>query len=116
MGQSGLAVAVNRRSSPRRKPKASTRLTCATGKLGMGANRALSILDVSETGIRMVLKTPPKVGEEMQINLESIVDKRAHALAATVIWCATLADGNHAVGARFQKPLPYAVLQSLAYL
>src|SRR5256885_2178544 len=51
-------VRKNRRANPRRAPKGSTRVTCRRGSLGLGPNLALSLLDVSETGARLLVKEP----------------------------------------------------------
>lgn len=104
----------NRRASIRRKPKTSTKVTCVTGKMGFGPNVAISLLDVSETGIRLIIKTPVQPGHEVEIGLEGLADRRTTKLPAQVIWCAALADGSHCLGARFAKPLDYGLLQALA--
>jgi hypothetical protein len=110
------APAANRRSSTRRKPKASTKVQCIANPMGLGPNVAVSVLDVSETGIRLVLKSALAVGQEIEIGLEGAADRKPTKVGARVIWCAALADGNFCTGARFHKPLPYGVVQAVAYI
>ena len=110
------APASNRRSSARRKPKTTAKVTCVGGTMGIGPNLALSMLDVSETGIRLVLKKAAAVGQEVEVGLEGVGDHRPAKVAARVIWCAALADGSYCIGARFLKALPYGLLHALAYL
>ena len=64
----------NRRNSPRRQPKRTSRALCVTGKFGLGPNVAVALLDVSETGIRLVLKTALVPGHDVEVGLEAIGD------------------------------------------
>jgi hypothetical protein len=106
----------NRRGAARKRPKSSAKIVCVNSSLGLGPNIAVSILDVSETGIRLVSKRALEAGNEVEVSLEGVGQSRTTKILARVIWCAALADGNHCVGARFQKPIAYGVLQSLAYI
>lgn len=106
-------AAKNRRSAPRRSPKNSTRVLCRKGALGLGANMAVSVLDVSETGIRLLVKAGFKEKQEIEVLLSGAGQTQHATLLANVVWCVPAADGNFCIGARFQKPLPYGVLQLL---
>jgi hypothetical protein len=103
----------NQRSSPRRAPKGTTRAQCYRSALGLGANLAVAVLDVSETGVRLVLKADLPLGQEIEVDLDRAAQRPVKALAR-IIWSLPTADGNFCVGARFHKPLPYADLSSLA--
>jgi PilZ domain len=105
----------NRRAALRRKPKSASKVLCVTGKFGLGPNVAVSLLDVSESGIRLVLQTPVPVGQEVEIGLEAPGERRPTTIPGQVIWCVPLADGNHCIGVQFSKALKYSVLQSLTY-
>src|SRR5205807_5017007 len=48
----------NHRRTRRRRPKNHTKVTCHKGPFGLGPNVAVSMLDVSEAGIRLVVKVP----------------------------------------------------------
>ena len=104
---------VNRRASRRRSPKGSTKIRCYRGPMGLGANVAVSALDVSESGAALVVKAHFKPGEEMEVNLEGIIHRRPIKKMGTVVWCMPTSDGCHIVGVRFQGILRYADLNDL---
>jgi hypothetical protein len=106
----------NRRAAVRRSPKRSSKVLCVTGKFGFGPNVAVTLLDVSETGIRLVLSAPLAPGHEVEISLEAMGDQRPTKISGDVMWCVAMADGNHCLGIRFNKPLKWTLLTSLAYL
>lgn len=109
-------AAANRRGSPRKKPKNSTKFGCVPNAHGLGQNVAVSILDVSETGVRMVLKAPARIGQEIEVALEAPGDRRTTKIVAQVVWCVETADGQYCVGAHFTKPISYGSLQALVYM
>jgi hypothetical protein len=109
---SEIKPAGNRRASRRRSPKGSTKVFCYRGPLGLGANVAVSVLDVSETGASLVVKAPFKQGEDMEVNLEGVVHRRPIRKMATVVWCVPT-DKCWAVGVKFQGVLRYADLADL---
>lgn len=98
----------NRRRSHRKKPKESTKFVTFKGSSGLGHNLALSLLDLSETGIRMVVRDPFQTGQEVEVNLESICHRRPIKVPGKVVWCMQAVDGSHCVGIQFYRPLPYA--------
>ena len=102
----------NKRFAPRLPPKGSTRARCYRGPLGLGPNLALSVLDVSETGIRVILSNEVRQGQEIEINLENVAHRPVKVLAE-VIWAMPTPDGHFCVGARFQRHLAYADLRAL---
>jgi hypothetical protein len=106
----------NRRSAPRRQPKKASKFLCRRGQLGLGPNIAVGLLDVSESGIRLMVKTPLDADSDVEIGLQPIGAHKPTTVVAKVMWCIPLADGNHCVGARFEKLLPYAFLQEVAHL
>jgi hypothetical protein len=61
--------AANRRGSRRQQAKKSAAATCQKGSLGLGANLALSVLDVSETGIRLLARAALRTGQQVVITL-----------------------------------------------
>ncbi len=107
------ATRANLRRSRRQSPKGSTKSRAYGNALGLGPNIAVSLLDVSETGIRLVLKEPLKDKAEFMVELES-VGTRSVKVLARVIWMLPLADGNTCVGAEFAKNLLYSDLLALA--
>lgn len=98
----------NRRRCRRLPPQGGTRAACFKGTLGLGLNLALSILDISEEGVRLLIKQQLEVGQEIEINLENLNQRRPLKVLATVAWVVPTADGSWCVGVRFQRTLRYA--------
>jgi hypothetical protein len=106
----------NRRLSRRKLPKGGLKVLCQKGSWGLGPNLALAVLDVSEAGIRLVLKAPLEHGQEISVTLSTPGRCRPlHALARTV-WSVETADGAYCVGASFERRLSYADVIGLAAL
>lgn len=105
---------LNRRAAPRRQPRGGSKIVCAAGKYGLGPNVAVSVLDVSETGIRLVVKAALAVGSEVEVGLESPVDRRPTPVPAEIVWCVPLVGGKFCVGARFAHPLKYSLFQAFS--
>src|SRR5947209_4558292 len=103
-------AAKNRRRARRHRPKRGPRVACHTGAFGMGPDVALSLLDLSEGGMRMLVKVPVPAGAEVGLSLEGPGQPRPFKLTATVAWAVPAADGAHCVGLRFQRDLRYADL------
>jgi hypothetical protein len=104
----------NRRSSQRKTPRRSVRIECRKGALGLGPNIACGFLDVSEGGVRMIVKEELEVGGEAEVILSSHGIKDAIKRVANVCWLVTLEGGQHAVGLHFQKLIAYRDVQLLA--
>jgi PilZ domain len=102
-----------RRTAPRRKPKGSTRVACRKGALGLGPNLARSILDLSEGGIRLVVKSPLKLGDEVEVSLGAPGGLGDVSRKGDVVWVVPAADGTWCIGVAFQKRLDYSCLQDL---
>jgi len=79
----------------------------------LGSNVAVSLLDLSETGVRLLLKENLRIGQEFELTLESAASRPVRAVAQ-VVWSIATAEGQFCVGARFQKALSYAALQALS--
>src|SRR5689334_19318459 len=93
------AARANTRRVRRHAPKGSTRLHACRNALGLGPNIAAALLDVSEAGVRLLLREGLTVGHEFEVRLEGA----AHSVKriARVIWCVATADGLFCVGASF---------------
>jgi hypothetical protein len=103
------------RPRARRSPaKGSCKVTCRRGSLGLSPNLAKTVLDLSETGIRLVVREALPVKQEIEIGLESSCHAGPLRRLANVVWSLPTADGFHCIGAQFQRRLTYADLQVLA--
>lgn len=100
----------NRRAALRRPPKQSTRVVCYKGSIGLGRNIALSLLDISESGARLVLSAALKKKQDVLVEITSVNSVRPIKMSATVVWSMPTADGNHCVGLQFNKLLNYSEL------
>jgi hypothetical protein len=103
----------NRRGDRRQSVKRSARAACRKGGLGLGPNLAASLLDVSQTGSRLVVTAPLEKGQQVEVTLEGIGGRRPVKLLASVVWCVPAADGNYCVGCTFEKRVSYLDLSSL---
>lgn len=104
----------NRRSSRRLPPRGKGKATCRKGALDLGVNLAVGVLDLSETGARLLLKEGLPVGQEVSITLETPASGLRLLRLANIIWSIRTADGAIAVGVRFQKHVRFAELDHLA--
>src|SRR5207248_10408801 len=92
VNQPNPTIKKNRRGVTRRAPKRSTRVTCRRGSLGMGPNIGLSLLDVSETGARLLVKESLAPGEKIELGLLAPARMREHVLPGVVAWGVETAD------------------------
>jgi PilZ domain len=104
----------NKRLSRRNPVKTSTRLRVYRNAMGLGPNIASSLLDLSETGLRAILKEAVTVGQQVEVNLESAASGRTLKAMAGVIWVVPGADGTFVAGLRLQKAISYGDLLALA--
>jgi hypothetical protein len=104
----------NKRRSRRQSPKGSTRVRAYRNALGLGPNISAGVLDVSETGVRLLLKETLPIGQEFEVILESVAGSGFVKVIAKVIWVVKTADGQFCTGSEFTKSLSYANLQKLA--
>jgi hypothetical protein len=103
----------NKRLNRRVAPKRATKAICYANALGLGANIADSVLDVSETGIRLKLKSGLKKGQEVQMTLET-TGKRLTKIQAHCMWILPAGDGTFFAGFRFEKSIDWASFLALA--
>ena len=85
---------------------------CRKGCLGLGANLVNHPFDLSETGVRLVLKAAVKRGEEAEVVLSACFGRSVERRATTV-WCVPV-EGGYLAGLRYQSLIPYADLQGQA--
>src|SRR5271163_2774713 len=95
------------RGSMRNRPKSWTKFTCRKGSLDVGPNIAVSLLDVSETGLRLVVCEHLVKGQEIALTLETPGHARPIRVLGKAVWCLPTTDKNFCVGIRFDKCLAY---------
>jgi hypothetical protein len=103
----------NRRLNHRRRARTSVRIECRKGSYGLGANVAVSILDVSESGVCLVTAQEFPLKTEVEVVLGGYGIRVALKRIAVVRWQLKLADGQFCTGMEFQKRLAYRDLQNL---
>ncbi|MGF1581737.1 MAG: PilZ domain-containing protein [Gemmataceae bacterium] len=82
--------------------------------MGLGRNIALTVLDVSETGVRLLVDRPLEPGEEVEVNLEVIVHRHAFRLRANVVWCLAVEyQGCYCKGIAIRRQLPCRTFQEM---
>ncbi|MFQ3649662.1 MAG: PilZ domain-containing protein [Gemmataceae bacterium] len=103
----------NQRMARRLKAKSSSKVHATRNWLGLGPNIAIQLLDLSESGVRLLLREPMELGQEFELMLEGPGSRPKRHLAR-VVWCVAAQDGSYVIGAKFDKYLPYPELLSLA--
>jgi hypothetical protein len=106
----------NRRAALRRAARGGSRVACRKGVLGLGPNIAVALLDVSETGVRLLVKEALKPRQEVEVCLLAPGHVREFKHAGQIVWTVPAADGNHAVGIAFDRQLPYSAVLDLGRL
>jgi hypothetical protein len=96
---------LDRRGSRRRAPKRGVRATCRRGALDLGPNLAVAVLNVSETGIALLLTEALDSGQQISLTLDATTGGRPVKRLGTVVWSAPAAEGTSRAGVRFEKPL-----------
>ncbi len=97
----------NRRNEVRKPPRGTVKVECRKGAFGFGKNLAVSFLDVSEGGVRMILNAELTLGDETEVILTGYGMAKLIKRLADVRWIYALEGGNWCVGLEFQKRLPY---------
>src|SRR5437763_9448484 len=95
----------NRRLAPRRPPKRSSKITCRLGHLGLGPNLAIEMLDLSEGGVRLVVKGILNKGDEVEVGLIAPGAMREVVRKGQVVWSVPTAEERCCIGVCFEKYL-----------
>ncbi len=104
----------NRRRWPRKKPRSTAKVECRKGTLGLGLNLAVSLLDISEAGVRLILKAGLNFGDEVEIVIRDFGPSNSIKRVGDVMWCLPLQDGRFCVGVRFEKWISFGEIQQVA--
>ncbi len=88
-------------------------MACRKGTLELGPDLAHTLLDVSESGVRFLVKVELKKGEEVSLDLEGPLHARPLKRVAKVVWAVATADGKWCVGVALDKYLSRQDLEML---
>jgi hypothetical protein len=108
------ASLANRRRSQRRKPRTSVKVECRKGAHGLGANLAKTLLDVSDSGVRLIVSKELDLQGEVEIVIGGYGMKAPIKRLGTVRWQLKLENGLFCVGVEFNKHIDYREWQNLA--
>ena len=114
MAATNQSSQANRRASKRQTTRNSVKIEIRKGALGLGPNLTLQILDISEGGLRAVVKINLASKQETEVLMSGHGLAKAIKRQATVTWSVELESGEFAVGLRFEKVLPYRDVQTLS--
>lgn len=114
MAETTQSSASNRRTSKRHVARTSVTIEVRKGALGLGANVAAQFLDISEGGVRVIIKSPMNPKDEVEITLTGHGVNKPVKRMATVAWVAKLETGQFAIGCLFDKRLAYADVTKFA--
>ncbi len=104
----------NRRRSQRRAPRNSVKAECRKGAYGFGKNLAVQTLDLSESGIRMIVSECIDLATEVKIVIDGYGMNKALKHSGIVRSVAKLENGRFSIGIEFHKQIPYRDWQTLA--
>jgi hypothetical protein len=106
----------NRRRSPRNAARATIRFQCRKGALGFGPNLVIRVLDLSSSGVRLVVNKPLECTDEVEIVIDGHGMKGTVRRLGIVRWNEKLETGQFCVGIEFHKYLDFKVWQTLTAL
>lgn len=102
---------INRRTVKRKVARQSTSIEVRKGALGLGPNLAIRLLDISESGVRVIVKSALEIDDKIEVSLTTLGVKAIKRIA-TVSWTAAVESGGFAVGCGFEK---YLTFRDLTY-
>ncbi len=97
----------NRRRSIRAKARTTVKVQCRKGALGLGPNLAHCVLDLSDSGVRLIIKQPLELMSEVEIIIDGYGMKDSIKRLGNVRWLINAEGGQYCVGIEFQKSLSY---------
>ena len=103
-----------RRYSPRRLPWGRVKATCRRSGPDADTDLAAALLDVSEAGVRMIVKDALKPGSEVSVSLQGQANTRPVLRTGKVAWSLPTTDGAYCVGIGFHKRLTHRELLDFA--
>src|SRR5262249_8490810 len=104
----------DRRASRRRPPRGSIRIECRKGAYGLGRNLSKQFLDLSETGVRLLVSAELRPEDEVEVILTGAGSMRPLKRIGRGIWAFKAGEAGYCAGLRFDKPLSYVHVQQLS--
>ena len=110
----GQSSEINRRTSKRLPVRTSVTVEIRKGAMGLGANIAAQFLDISEGGVRVIVKADLPKQAEVEVSLTGHGIRKPIKRLATVCWSMKLESGQFAMGLNFEKRIPYQEMNNFA--
>jgi hypothetical protein len=104
------ALPVNRRAFARRPANGKVAISCHKGTGGEGQDLAVSLGDVSESGLRLLVKEALTKWQEVTIGLAG--NGRPLKLSGTVVWSEP-ANGAFLIGVHLAQQIPSSEIQEV---
>ena len=97
----------------RRKPvKRGVAAQCRRGQMGLGADVAVAIVDISDCGACLVVSAEFKKGEEAELILVGVGRSKPLKVMGEIRSCVPDGEDTFRVGLRFRKRVAYAELDN----
>ena len=103
----------NRRRSQRRKSRTTVKVQCRKGSHGLGPDLASNVLDISDTGVRLIITQSLELMAEVEVIINGYGMKELIKRLGNVRWQVKMEKGQFCVGVEFQKSLVYRDWQNL---
>jgi hypothetical protein len=104
----------NRRRSMRRRPRTSVKVQCRKGSHGLGPNLAVEMLDLADSGVRVIIGQELPAGAEVEIIIVAYGIREQIKRLGYVRWQLKLENGQFCAGIELQKRINYRDWQNLA--
>lgn len=101
----GKQPITNRRRSRRCPVKTVTRIECRVDAAIQGPNLTILALDLSETGVRLVVRQPLEERQTVEVLLFGLGLSKPLQRMGYVVWTAPKSAAEHCVGIAFYTPL-----------
>ena len=79
----------------------------------MGNNLALALLDLTQAGASLLIKSSLEPHQEVELELYSSGYPKHIRVPGSVVWSVAAQEGAYCIGVRFDRYLAYADLQRL---
>jgi hypothetical protein len=97
------------------QPRRQARVACHRGMSDLRPDVALALLDLSESGARLVSREALPPGQRVYLMLEGPGSGRVSRRQGVVAWSVPAADGTHCVGVKLLRRLGSEELRDLAW-